>query len=254
MTEFFAACLAFPTALYSILLSVVLLYWGFVIVGVFDIDLLDVDGDGVLDSIGDSAADGVGGLLAAGKGAGEGAAEAATEAAGAGAGEAAGKALAEGGGGALAGLMTALNLRRAPATVVISFIVLFGWTLSLVAMDLLGGLAAAIPGGGWLVGAAVGFGALVTAVPLTSLAISPLGRFFATHSARGRRELVGHLCVISTGRVDARFGQAYCRMGTDDLLIPVRCDRPNALAKGREALVVDYDEARQAFVVEPVDP
>lgn len=284
MSELLAACLAFPTVIYSLLLSVVLIYWTFVILGALDINMLEVDADGLLDGAGEGisgALDGAGhgveavgsagegldgaldcvghgvegvghglggmghGLEGAGHVAGEGASEAA--------GKVAGEALAEAGGGAITSMVAALKLRRVPATVVISFTVLFAWTLSLTGMDLLGGFASVIPGGLWLLGAGIGLGALIVALPLTSLAITPLSRFFATHGARGRHELVGHTCVVSTGRVDARFGQAYCRMGHDELLIPVRCNPPNALSKGREALIIDYDEARQAFVVEPVD-
>jgi hypothetical protein len=270
MTDLLAACLAFPTVIYSLLLSVVLIYWTFVVLGALDINMLEVDADGLLDGAGDGVAgaldgaghgvdalDGVGhGLEGAAHGL-EGAGHAAGEAAGEGAGQAAGKvageALVEAGGGALTGMVAALKLRRVPATVVISFTVLFAWGITLTAMDLVGGLAASIPGGMWLLGGGITVGALVLALPLTSVAITPFARFFATHGARGRHELVGNSCIVSTGRVDAKFGQAYCRMGHDELLIPVRCDHANTLAKGREALIIDYDQARQAFVVEPVD-
>jgi hypothetical protein len=36
------------------------------------------------------------------------------------------------------------------------------------------------------------------------------------------------------------------------LTIPVRCDRTGVLARGHAALIIDFDTARQAYVVEPV--
>jgi len=35
------------------------------------------------------------------------------------------------------------------------------------------------------------------------------------------------------------------------LEIPVRCDRTGALVRGHRALIIDFDEAREAYVVEP---
>ena len=240
MAAFFQACLAWPTALFSLLLVVVILYWLFVIIGALDVDMFDFDADGLFEGAAE------GGAEAAAEGAFEGAAEAAGEGAAEGIGDAAGEA-AEASTGVLAGLLAALKLRRAPATVVFSFIVLFGWVISLTVVDLLGALA-----GGVLVATAVGVGAFAVALPLTSLAIRPLGGFFQTHLARGRGSLIGQTCTVSTGKVTATFGQAYCTVGHDELLIQVRCDRETGLSKGDEALIISYDAAREGFVVEPM--
>lgn len=238
MTELFTASLAFPTIIYTVFLLITIVYWLFVILGAVDIDMFHFDADGVIDCGVDGAVDGA--LDGALDGAAEGAAHGATE----GLGEAAGHVHL----GVLADILGGLNLRSVPLTVTISFLALFGWLASLFASDLLAGVISGV-----FVSIGVGVVAFVVALPLTSLAIRPLAPVFKTHTARGRHELIGHECLVSTGRVDHRFGQAYCTIGHNELLIQVRCDRvSNGLIKNDEALIIDWSHERQAFTVEPM--
>lgn len=65
MTELFAAALAFPTVIFTILLGVTAAYWIFVMLGALDVDLLgDVEGE-VVDLDGDGEPDGLAGVLQA---------------------------------------------------------------------------------------------------------------------------------------------------------------------------------------------
>ena len=110
-----------------------------------------------------------------------------------------------------------------------------------------------------LTGVLVGMGLMVVAffasLPLTSIAIRPLAPVFEPAHARTRNDLVGQFCLISTQKVTERFGQANCHIGGDDLLIQVRCDHPgNAIGRGDRALIVHFDDRRQAYVVEPLTP
>lgn len=228
LTELFA----FPTAIFSVLLALALVYWLFVIIGALDIDMLDFG----------EATEGMF------EGAAEGAAEGAFEGMAEGAAEAGAEGAAEAGAEASAGLISALKLRSAPATVVLSLIFLFGWIVSFVGMRTLAewGLTGA------LVGAGLAVVAVVIAVPLTSIAIRPLAPVFEPAHARTRNELIGQFCVISTQKVTDRFGQANCHLGGDDLLIQVRGPKFNALKKGDQALIIDYDREREAYLVEPL--
>jgi hypothetical protein len=98
----------------------------------------------------------------------------------------------------------------------------------------------------WAVSMAAG---VVTARIVTR----PLEGAFRVHAGRSRRTLLGEVVEVTTGRVDARFGQARIALAGDDLVVQVRCDRPdNALHRGSHALIVDYDARREAFVVEPL--
>ena len=128
MTHFLAVALSFPSVVFTVLLGVALVYWLFVIVGAAHVNLL---GEGAADG----ALDGAGHL----------------EAGHADLGDAGGGADVDAGGGAdgadvdvdvdghaghgLAGAMAALKLRSAPATVVLSAIILFSWLFSVLGMQ-----------------------------------------------------------------------------------------------------------------------
>lgn len=292
MPELLAAALAFPTVIYTILLVVIVVYWSFVVLGALDIDMLDIgDADGMLEGGADGAAEGIadGAFEGAGEaldGALDGAADGAAEAldgAFEGAGEAldgafdgaadgladgaadgladgAADGLADGAadgagdadldvaGGGLAQLLSALKLRSAPMTVVISSVVLTGWALSMLGMYYLGGLLpriALVP--------LVGLGAFVVAVPFTSLIIRPLAPVFVGSTGRTRSDVLGNTAVVTTGRVDERFGLADCKVGGDFLRIEVRAKADKGIGRGQTVLVIDYDREREAYLVEPLD-
>ena len=235
MGDLLDIALVYPTVGYTLLLALACLYWVFVILGALDIDTFDFElhADGAVEGAAEGAAEA----------AAEGAAEAAAEAA-EGAAEAAGDHVETAGG--LLGLLVALRLRNAPVTVVFSFLMLFGWTGSLLGSHYLGAT-------GWLMGTLVGFGALALAVFLTALVTRPMRPLFQTRGGTRRQDLVAGTCEITTGRVDEGFGQAEATLGSDHLLIQVRCDPELGLRKGQQALIIDYANAREAYQVAPLD-
>lgn len=229
MTVFLAAIVAFPTVVFSGLLAVCILYWLFVVIGAAEIDLLDLDGamDGSVECVAEAA--------------GEAAAEAAMEAASEGALDGAVDA-AEG--GVLIGLLSS-RLKAAPLTVTISVFALSGWILSFLGMQHLGGILPAS-----FIGVAVFGLTLVIAMPLTLTLIQPLGPIFRPVVGRSRSDLAGHSCHVTTGRVDVRFGQAEVTIDRDHLVIQVRSKVGNGLGRGDEALIIEYSEADEAYLIE----
>ncbi|MBI2372775.1 MAG: glycine zipper family protein [Deltaproteobacteria bacterium] len=261
MGEFIGLITSFPTVLYTVGLTVALLYWLFVIVGAVDIDLLD--GEGAVHALGHGAGEAAahGAAHALGDGVIEAAAHGAAHAVGdgvvEGALDAAGHAApeldhAEAGGAHLADLLHALRLRQAPLTVVLSFLFFFGFAISATAASLLPELGSSLLGSLARVGLLLG--AFLGAVPLTSFAVRPFAGLFVVAEATGKATLVGRTCIVSTGRVDAAFGRAEVAADSGaGVLVDVRSDKPNQLKKGDEALLVDYDAERDCFVVEPLD-
>ncbi len=240
MDQFLNVALSFPAAIFTVLLGVALVYWLFVIVGAAHVNLL---GEGVFEGAADGALDGVakGALEGATKGVLEGAAEH-LDAVG----------TADGIDGGAAGLMNALRLRAAPATVVLSVLILFSWMIVIGAMQLLGAFAV-----GGSAGTIVKL-ALLVLVPVvalfpTSIVIRPLAKVFTPPPVARHESLVGKICTIRTGTVTDRFGEATLEDGGAGFVVRVRIDAGgDTLARGDQALIVGYDADRQEFTVAPM--
>lgn len=228
MAEFLEAAFSFPTAVFSVLLGLMLLYWLTVILGALDLDSLDS----------------LMGLEGA-EGGAEGALEGLEGAEGA---DAAG---AEGAEGASEGLFDRLGISGVPITITLSFFALFGWALSYLGMQYLGdsGAVAGFAFSGALIGAV----AMLIGLAAAIIAVRPLRQVFAIAGARSRISFVGSVCRVTTGRVNADFGQAEIDDGGAGSLVQVRCSEENQLHRGSQALIFDYDPAREVFKVVPLD-
>jgi hypothetical protein len=246
MAEVFVLALSFPSVVFTVLLGVVLVYWAFVMVGVIHIGegsegALDGHIDGATKGMLEGAVDHMGGGHAdvGDIGGGDGDVDF---------GDADGD---DGdGGGALAAIMSALHLRSVPATVVFSLIITFSWLVSVVSMQLVTRLA---PGmAGVLLSGGVLLAAFVLSLPLTSFAARPLAKVFAPKHAPAKSDFVGRTCVIRTGSVTAKLGEATLNDGGAGLVLRVRVEDGKQLGRGEQALIVDYDAERETYLVEPM--
>jgi hypothetical protein len=152
--------------------------------------------------------------------------------------------------GALAAVMSALHLRSVPATVVFSLIITFAWLVSVVSMQLLTRMAPALHG--VLSSFGVLLASFVLALPLTSMAARPLAKVFAPKHAPLKSDFIGRTCVVRTGTVTAKFGEATLHDGGAGLVLRVRIEDGKQLARGEQALIVDYDAERETYLVEPM--
>ncbi len=228
MSTLLEACLRFPTVIFTIGLGIALIYWVFVLLGALDIDLF-----GGADASG--AAKGVGEALAGG-------------------GKAGGELLVKGDvadDASDGGAWHALGLGEVPVTIAVSFVLLIGWTASILGMHF--GTQAVGALGGWLSPIVFVLAALI-AIVIAGVMARPLGPVFAVREGKSNLDYVGHTCTVTTGHVDDGFGQATIEDGGTVLVISVRCDRAGVLDRGARALVIDFDPVRQAYVVEPADP
>jgi hypothetical protein len=232
VNELVEASLQFPTVVFTIALGIILVYWLFVLLGALDIDLFGGDAD--MDVSG--ATKGVGELVTGGaKAGGE-----ALHAGGAEGAHADGDLDGDGG-----GVWHSLGLGDVPVTISTSLIILTAWCASLLGAHYIFGAAT------WqhFVVLALAF---VVALPIAALLVRPLAPIFAVKEAKTNTDYVGSTCLISTGNVGETFGQATVEDGGTVLVIQVRCDRPGKLARGDRALIIEFDRAREAYLVEPV--
>jgi hypothetical protein len=232
MSELLTTILSFPAVIYTVLLGVVVGYWLFVIVGA-----IDVNPFGHVDGAFEGATKGV--IEGATKGAVEGIAKGGLDGGHVDGGE--------------AGMLSALKLRSAPVTVVFSLVVTFGWLLCVLGMNVVGGsvFLSAVPG--WLLKTLILVLATILAFPLTSIVARQLGKFFVVHPATQNKELVGKVCIVSTGEVDDRHGQATLDDGGAGLILQVRCDAKQKVKRGDRVLIVGWDKEQEGFLVEPME-
>lgn len=149
--------------------------------------------------------------------------------------------------GALAGLLQAANLHILPLALTFAIISLVGWFISALGTLLLTSdnspnviTAIAIALAGFVAGAFV-------AGRVGNL-LRPI--FVPTRHIK-RRDLVGRLCTVRTGRVDRGFGQAEVVDGERSThLIQIRCEIDNDLRSGSQALIVEVDDDG-TFLVSP---
>lgn len=244
MEEFIAAITSFPTVVFTVALFVVVGYWLIALIGGIGSDVLDATA-GKVDGAVDAMAGKVDGAIDAIAGKADGAAEALAGKAEAAAGKAEALAGATGG----ASLLAAIGFGKAPATVVISLLTVFAWTLSALATLWLAdyGITNVAVGGG------IAIGAMLSAGVLTGLISRMLGKAFKRHVPIRRGDLVGRLATVTTGRVDEKFGQANLHEEGADLIVDVRCPTPNALTRHTRVVLISYDAEHHVYTVEALD-
>jgi hypothetical protein len=242
MHETLAVATAFPTVVFTVLLSLAVLYWLFVVVGAVDLDGFDGAAKGALEGAAKGALEGAAkGALGGGHGAevghgdlGDVDAPVADGVEGDGAAD---------GRGFLAGIVESLRLRSVPATVTVSFFAAFGWLSSgLVALSF--GPLGVLPGVGVL------FGSTIVSLLLTSLAIRPLAPAFRVKRAQTQQGLEGKIAIVSTGEVTPKFGQATLDDGGAGLILQIRTDGQTKLVRGDRVVLLSCDARDGSFLVE----
>ncbi|SHN47564.1 OB-fold-containig protein [Cryptosporangium aurantiacum] len=147
--------------------------------------------------------------------------------------------------GGLSGALGALGLGGVPASVTLTVLIAVAWFGSFTGSALVGN-------DGVLVDVGILTAAIVVAWLATKLAVRPLRRFFPEEIVASRSDFLGQVCVIRTGRVDAKFGQAEVTAEDgSSALVQVRQTGEYELSAGNTALIYDYDADGEFFFVMP---
>ena len=148
----------------------------------------------------------------------------------------------------LAGYLVALGLGGVPLSVAASVIVFFTWLFTALLHQYVlawmpGGVVGAAAGVATLVLAAG------LSLPVSARVLKPMRGLFVKHAARSNESLVGLDCRIVTQRVDQSFGRAEVEGDGLSLNIRVWAAVPNALGKNSRAVILAYDPATQQYEV-----
>lgn len=149
------------------------------------------------------------------------------------------------------GWVKLLGFGEVPLVLVLSLLVLFGWISSYLG-SLLASRVAALAAGGIGVVLLVALGSVTMALLLTMIAVTPLRRLMRFVPATEHRQLVGQSARVTTQRVDERFGQAeVADPNGAPILIQARAPIPNGIRRGDLVRVVSYDPRQEVFEVAP---
>lgn len=209
---------SFPTAVPTVLLAILLIYWLLSIIGVVDMgDNLEIDAGHHDFEIGHHEID---------------------------AGHAATSEIST-----LAGYLVALDLGGVPFSIVLTLLVFFTWLATALAHQY---FLAFVPT--QVLQILLGIGTLVVAgalsIPICAKLIKPMRPLFVKHQARSNRSVVGLTCKILTQTVDEKFGRAEVSDNGASLNIRVWAKTPNTLTKNSSAVVLSYDENTQQYEVQ----
>lgn len=209
MESFFDVISSYPTNIFTIVLGIMLVFWIFAILGMFDIDIFPSDSgeDGLVTDI---ELDGeIPGFI---------------------------------------GLLHTLGLTGVPLTLVISIIALIGFTLCYFSSvwilipldsDLIRYL-----GGSALLAASLAF-----ALPVTAQIIKPMKPLFVKHFAPSKRDYIGHVCVVTSSSVNSEFGIGIVETSGPPIQVDIRAQGEEIHSKGDSLRIADYDAGKDTFDV-----
>ncbi len=149
------------------------------------------------------------------------------------------------------GFSHTLGFDVVPLPLILTLFAFGGWATSILMQTVLGTSATANVAAGTavlivVVAAVVGLGVI-------KVAAKPLGSVFEVTLAAERHEGVGSVCKIRTMTVTETFGDAIVITGTTKGSI-VRVRAPaGRFARGDLALLIDYDEPANSFVIDELD-
>lgn len=212
MEAFLIIITSFPTAIFTFVLGVAVLYWlfaafGFIEMDVLDVDLPDIDGQMSLSSHNDHSF-----------------------------------------GEMFAGLLLRFGLNGVPVTIVISLVALLGWLLSYYPSYLLSFLV----GNGFMhfiVGLPVLIFSLYVAVTLTATIIKPLRVLFAKADQQTVKKVLGQVALVRSSKVDNKSGEAILDDGGAGLILKVRSMDDTIFQRGDRVVLLEYVSGAHVYRV-----
>ena len=148
--------------------------------------------------------------------------------------------------GAEAGVLGILGLGRVPITISMSAMALVAWTVCTLLTLVIAPTFLPLQLG-------VLLGSLVAGLLGSAVLLRPLGKALNQDKPARRRDSIGQICTITSGKVDATFGTASVDDGAAGLNIHVVCPKANTLKKGDRAILIDFDPAKDTYEIEPID-
>ncbi len=203
MDPFYQNISSFPTLIYTILLVVCVIYWAGAVLGLVDLDILDLDLEGFEGSGGDISTDSPHSTP-----------------------------------DVLAGLLLRFGLVGVPVTISISILVLIGWLLCYYTVHF---VFPFVPGSflKFVAGIPVLLGTLYVSARITGVLIRPLRPLFEKATQETVKHVLGQTAIVRTSRVDNDFGEADLDDGGAGLILKVRTTGDDQFVKGDKVVIYE---------------
>ncbi len=202
MDPFYQNISSFPTVFFTFFLLLSIFFWAVAVLGLVDIDILDVDLPNTEGSFE------LGELSNANP-------------------------------NVLAGLLMKFGLQGVPVTVIITSISLIGWIISYYSVHYVVNL---VPDGilHFLVGIPVLLVALLIATLMTSVIIKPIRPLFKKAQQETVKHVLGKTAIVRTSKVDHEFGEVILEDGGAGLIFKVRACGDEVFKKGDKVVLLEY--------------
>jgi hypothetical protein len=206
MDPFYQNIASFPTAIYTFLLALCLLYWLLAVLGLVDLDFLDFGMDGAnMDVANAETSHSVPDVLA--------------------------------------GLMLRLGLYGVPVTLIVSLIALFGWMICYYSVYLLTVMLPEVVMSGWvryLLGLPVLAVTFFVSVLLTGQVIKPLRKFFQSATQHTEKHILGQSAIVRSQTLTETKGEVFFNDGGAGLILKARAGPGVTFQKGESVVLLEY--------------
>lgn len=154
----------------------------------------------------------------------------------------------ENGSEGLAGFLVNWGLAGVPVSIIISIMTSTIWLLTTIASSLILPLVP-FETLRWGIGLIILVVFFALTIPLTAQMIRPMRGMFRAHQAVKKSSLIGNECIVKTLSVQEDFGQGELTDGEAGLLLDIIAIEPNDISKGDTVLLLEYDKARDCYLV-----
>ena len=213
MNELIQTAFSSVNLIFTFLMVLVLLYWLFIIIGALDFGSFDVEFDMDADIDTDIDVDADGGEV-----------------------------------GWVSGSLAFFNFGKLPFMVIMSFLVLFSWSISVLVNYYLGG-------GSILFAIALFFPNLFVSLCLTKLITTPLLPVFKNlDSGIEPVDYIGLPCKLVLPASSKKLGQAEVNFDNNPLLVNVKVDHESSVEfnKGDEAIIVRKAKSKPYYIIQKI--
>ncbi|MBK1829903.1 DUF1449 family protein [Verrucomicrobiaceae bacterium R5-34] len=193
----------------TVLLGLLIIFWALALIGTFDIDSLDFDIDTDID--GDLDTD-----------------------------------VSAGSGGFLTAILKFVNATDVPIMMVVSFLSLFMWVISIISNYALN------PSQSWIIATGLFIGNFFLSCLLVKLVTSPFKKFFNAFK-KGENDdepVIGRIGTVKSRVIDGKYGQVEIprQNGAPAIVNCIMGEGHEPLVRGNEVLVYDRDIDRKMFI------